>query len=77
MDTQPRDKQTSKQEVNQLLASSCERGKQHRMVLMVNVFRNFEILNIGLVVAIFDPQHDVEAVFLPSFTAIIISIFFF
>ena len=30
---------------------------------MVNVFRNFEILNIGLVVALFDLQHDVESVF--------------
>ena len=38
------------------------------MVLVVNFFSNFEIKFLGVVVAIFDLVHDVEAIYWPLLT---------
>ena len=37
-------------------------GVQHRMVLVVNIFRTFEINFFGFVVALFDLVQDLEAI---------------
>ena len=43
---------------------------QHRMVIVVNFFENFEINCFGFVVAICDLVYDMDTIFPPPLTAL-------